>query len=308
MTSPMVPTPVRGQLLYQPGDLAKVGQIMIIESLPDGEMKTGKRLWEDLADHCTEHPVDIKIGYCEASSAADFFGYLDDLRTNIEETGRNAILQIECHGNDDGLGLADGSFLPWADIKPKLEAINLISRFNLLLILGCCYGGYFGWTSRLTERAAFCMYLGPNSRLTARMLSDGLRAFYKTLLLERDMTAAVNGMLAAVPDMPYFLSTAEGLFHLGFAAYIRDMATGQALTDRAVALVDLMRKANTNPLPSAEAVATAIKERERPGFESLRRHYFAIDLFPENDARFRLTYEDAVRSSESPSPFVDVSK
>jgi hypothetical protein len=37
-------TPVRKQLLYQPGELAKVGQIWIIESLGADDFKTGKRL------------------------------------------------------------------------------------------------------------------------------------------------------------------------------------------------------------------------------------------------------------------------
>jgi hypothetical protein len=213
-TPTSLPSTTRRQLVYKPGDLAKVGQIWIIESLPAGELKTGKRLWEELSDHCTAHPVNIRIGYCEAPSAAVFFGYLDDLRADIEATGRNAIVQIECHGNQQGLGFADGSFSPWPDIKPKLEAINLASRVNLIVVLGCCYGGYFGQTTRLEERSAFCVYLGPNSELTAGMLSDGFLAFYKALLLERDITAAINGMVAAVPNMPYFFATADGLFQI----------------------------------------------------------------------------------------------
>lgn len=300
----MIPSPIRKQLLYQPGELAKVGQIWIIESLPEGESKSGKKLWDELDDHCTAHPVSLRIGYCEANSATEMLGYLDDLRADIEATGRNAILQIECHGSGDatGLILADGSYLGWDELKPSLEAINIASGFNLVLVLGCCYGGYFGQTTRLQERAAFCVYLGPNSSIAAGMLFDGLRAFYKGLLIERDITAAVNAMLAAVPAMPYFFATAAGLFHLGFAAYIRDQATGQPLADRAEALVQKCRDAQISPLPTAEDFAGAIKERERPEFERLRRYYFAIDLFPGNEARFQLRYEDAVRDAAMPDP------
>jgi hypothetical protein len=294
---------VRKQLLFQPGELAKVGQIWIIESLGADESKTGKRLWEDLSDLCVAHPTDLGLAYCEASSGADMLGYLGDLRASIVATGRNTILQIECHGSEDatGLILADGSYMGWDELKPELEAINIASGFNLVLVLGCCYGAYFGQTTRLQERAAFCVYLGPNRELSAGMLSDGLGAFYKGLLLERDITAAVNSMVAAVPDMPYFFSTAEGLFHLGFAAYIRDLATGQPLIDRAEALVQIARDAHAERIPTTEEMVRAIKERERPEFDQLRRHYFAIDLFPGNDPRFRLTYEDAVRASEKTS-------
>jgi hypothetical protein len=297
--------PVRKQLLFQPGELAKVGQIWIIESLGADDSKTGKRLWEDLSDLCVAHPMDLGLAYCDASSGEDMVGYMGELRANIAATGRNAILHIECHGSEDatGLILADGSYIGWDELKPQLEAINIASGFNLVLVLGCCYGGYFGQTTRLQERAAFCAYLGPNRELSAGMLSDALGAFYKGLLVERDMTAAVNAMVAAVPDMPYFFSTAEGLFHLGFAAYIRDLATGQPLVDRAEALVQMARDAQAERIPTIEEMARAIKERERPEFDRLRRHYFAIDLFPGNDARFRLTYDDAVRAAEKPDPF-----
>jgi len=299
------PSISRVRSLNLPGTLAAIGQIWIIESLPDGEFKTGKRLWEELDDHCSAHPVNLRIGYMEAPSAEAMTGYLDDLRLDIHASGRNAILQIECHGSDDatGLILADGSYLGWDELKPKLEAINIASRFNLILVLGCCYGGYFGQTTRLQERAAFCGYLGPNRSLSAGDLFDGLRAFYIGLLLDRDMTAAINAMIAAVPNMPYFFATAEGLFHLGFSAYIRDQATGQPLTDRAEALLQLMREAQTEPMPTVGDVVRTIKEREEPEFERLRRHYFAIDLLPENETRFKLSYDDAVQASESPGPF-----
>ncbi len=225
---------------------------------------SGKRLW-----------VNLRIGYLEALSAAEMLGYLDDLRADIETTSRNAIVQIECHGSDDatGLILADGSYLGWDELKPKLEAINIASRFNLVLVLGCCYGGYFGQTTRLQERAAFCVYLGPNSSLSAGMLYDGLRAFYIGLLIERDMTAAINAMVSAVPTMPYFFATAEGLFHLGFAAYIRDLASGDPLIQRAEALVQLLAEAQTDPMPTIEDMVNAIKERERPEFERAEHNH-----------------------------------
>ena len=232
-------------------------------------------------------------------------GYLHDLRLDVQASGHNPILHIECHGSDDatGLILADGSFLSWDELKPKLEGINIASKFNTVLVLGCCYGGYFGQTTRLQERAAFCAYLGPNRSVSAGMLFDGLKCFYRGLLLERDMTAAINSMVTGAPSMPYFFATAEGLFHLGFAAYIRDLATGEPLVERAQALVQLMRETGTDPLPTTDDVARAIKNLERPEFERLRRLYFCLDLFPENEGRFRLTYGDAARAATGSPPF-----
>jgi hypothetical protein len=89
-TDTEIPNLLRRQALYQPGGRAKIGQILIIESLPEVEMKTGRRLWQDLDDHCTAHPANIKIGFCQAPSSADFLGYLDDLLIDIEKSRLNA--------------------------------------------------------------------------------------------------------------------------------------------------------------------------------------------------------------------------
>jgi len=65
----------------------------------------------------------------------------------------------------------------------------------------------------------------------------------------------------------------------------------------------MVRDTHAARIPTTEEMVRAIKEREGPAFERLRRYYFAIDLFPENNARFRLSYDDAVLTAAGPGPF-----
>jgi hypothetical protein len=219
---------------------------------------------------------------------------LEDLRIDVERTHRFPILDIECHGLSDlsGLCLSDGSSASWDILKSYLLAINLASKFNLFLIMGCCNGGYFGQVSRLEETSAICGYLGPNSDVGDVDLLKALRAFYTELFTVFDVTLAMNSLRAAVPGFPYFYTTAEGLFRLGAEGYIRDCANPRALRERARSLVENLRLASNPRVPSINQMMRTLKELERPHLESCIRAFFALDAIPENRDRFRLTYGD----------------
>jgi hypothetical protein len=285
---------VHTHLFYNPGELAKVGQIWIVDSLGDDDRQTGRRLREDLEDHITVRNLTVPVIFRRVCDPTALLSSLDELQTDIEKTGRNAILHLECHGstNCSGLVLRDGSYVPWDDLKPRLQAINLASRFNLFLILGCCNGGYVAQIARLEEPAAFCALLGPNNELGERDLLDGLRAFYTELLTVRDATAAFNALRTAVPDFPYFYTTAEGLFRLGFAAYIREETTAEQLSRRAQSIHQRLRDSGHPDPRELKRISQTLKDLEKPEFDRCRRAYFALDLYPENEARFTVSYDD----------------
>ena len=70
-----------------------VSSYLVTAILGDADMRLSKALagaaraapmteWEDLSDLRNAHQIDLKIAYCEAGSAADMFGYLDDGTTS----------------------------------------------------------------------------------------------------------------------------------------------------------------------------------------------------------------------------------
>ena len=222
---------------------------------------------------------------------------LEELRVSVAATGLNPILDIECHGDDDlGLQLADGSRIAWDELKTALEAINLAARFNLILVLGCCYGAYFGREARLHEHAAFVAYIAPTDRIEVKTLAAGLHAFYEELFTSFDITNAINAMRAAAPEFGYLYSTAYGLFRSVFAMLIREDGTGEGLRRRAAAIAERAR-IESGRIVDVDEVARFLRAREPDDFDRLRRTYFALDLFPENSHRFPLTYADVHREA-----------
>jgi hypothetical protein len=286
---------VQRQLYHEPGPLAQIGQLWIVESMPPGELRAGENLCDAMAGILHTAALSLPVIFRKPTSATELLAILDELHADVIATGRSPILDIECHGNQEGLGMADGSFVTWERVKPKLEAINLACRFNLILLLGCCHGGYFASTTRLHERSAFCAYVGPTESVAAGSLYDGFLAFYQSLFKDRDLTTAMQAMRAAVPGIPTIAATAMGFFRLAFASYIRNWNNEKTLLKRAKAIREKGRREK-----SIQEWSHELKERTRPEFERCRRIYFAIDLFPENDARYALNFEIAQSDAAKP--------
>jgi hypothetical protein len=287
----------RLQLFNDPGELGKIGQVWFIESLADDDIHTGRRLREDLEDLRTARRLKLRVVLRRAANRAEFSAALEELRASVVATGLNPILDIECHGDDDlGLQLADGSLVAWDELKAKLEAINVYARFNLILVLGCCYGAYFGREARLYERAPFVAYIAPTERIEVRILAAGLHAFYEELFTSFDISNAVNALGAAAPGFGYLYSSALGLFRSVFGMLIREEGSVEGLRRRAQAMVQ-RAQAESGKTLDVDELARFIKAREPEQFEQLMRTYFAFDLFPENAARFPLTYADVQRDA-----------
>jgi hypothetical protein len=288
----------RIQLFNEPGELGKIGQVWFVESLADDDpTHIARRLREDLEDLLTARRMKLRVVLRTPANRAQFFAVLEELRTSAVATGLNPILDIECHGEDDlGLQLADRSRVGWDELKTGLEAINLAACFNLILVLGCCHGAYFGREARLYERAAFNAYIAPTDRIKVGTLEAGLHAFYAELFTSLDINNAINAMRAAAPEFGYMYSTAYGLFRSVFGMLIREDGMGEGLSRRAAAIAERAR-IESGRLVDADEVARFLKAREPDDFDRLRRTYFALDLFPENDRRFPLTYADVQRDA-----------
>jgi hypothetical protein len=286
------------------GELAKVGQVWIIESLADDERHTGRAIREHLLDLFAARNLPLKVTFRAVTSATELLACLDELRSDVERTRRYPILDIECHGLNDfsGLCLGDHSVVLWETLKRPLQAINLASRFNLFLIMACCNGGYFGQTARLEEMSAVCAYLGPNADISGKSLLHALSAFYTQLFTVFDAIVAIDSLRAAEPNFPYFYTTAEGLFRLGGEGYLRDCANGKALRERARLLIERLRFAGNRQVPSINEMVRTLRGFERPHFERCRRAYFALDVIPENERRYKVTYDDLVRGASRRRP------
>jgi hypothetical protein len=248
------------------GSVGAINQIVIVESLPHGELRTGRLLHEDLEPMALSYGRNLQLHYKMTDSAATFEALLIDLWAFVDIDHRAPGLQIECHGGPKGLEFADGSKMEWRDLKPLLANINHASRMNLILVLSCCYGGYFAAECRYDELVPFAWILGPANTVNAFPLFSLMTNFWSAALARRDVTDALTTASEAAPDIPYASFSAVGIFRLALASWIRRRIS-EGLSDL---------------------------RAEEPMFDRLRTTFFGLDEFPENASRFGVTYAEVL--------------
>jgi hypothetical protein len=250
------------------GPLGEIAMVVIIESLPDGQLKTGQRLRDDLELIAISLGNIFAVRYVTARSSDDRESLLDQLRAFVVESGGIGLcLHIECHGGKDGIELADGSQMSWTRLGPLLANINRALRMNLILWLACCFGGYFVLACRYHETAPFVCIVGPGSEISQGTLLALTCTFYTELFRARDVTTALTIAGSVRPDISFINFSAIGVFRVALAARIKSAA------------------------PESRARIRAIEE---PLFDRWRRIFFALDEFPENADRFAITYAEVL--------------
>lgn len=261
---------VRAQLYPANRQLLTIGQLLIIDSIPDGELQTARRLREDVETFSAEIARAFPVSYARVRTSIELFAAIESLRRDVETTGQFPVIHFECHGSPLGLALASGEHVSWRQLRPHLVLLNLAAHVNTLVVFACCYGAFFAGTFDPGDRAAFAAVFGPNAKLSAGVLEDAFRAYHRALLGTANATAAIEATRVTAPDWGYFYATAEGVFRLALAGYVRRA--------RAQGLEPLLPK----------------------HVQAWRIVYFGLDLFPANADRFVVTFDEICAAAAVP--------
>ena len=260
------------------GTLGAICAVVIIESLPAGDSPTGQRLRDDLEQFAISMGDLFAVRYVTARSADELESLLIELWAFVvESNGIGLCLQIECHGDKNGIQLADGSSMSWDRLRPLLVNVNLASRMNLIFWLAACHGGYFITACRYHETVPFTVLVGPGSEIDPSTLLAFTCTFYTELFKTRNLTEALTVAGAVRPDISYINFSAVGVFRVALAARIRRAPPELRVQVRAI---------------------------EEPQFDQWRKAFFALDQYPENADRFAITYAEVLAEVESEKPSV----
>lgn len=143
-------------------------KVYIIESLRSGN-DSDKRTGEDLKDTLRQMCVDKGISFAEfdyqyisINDKNDFTSICTEILKDVESNNKQPIIQLECHGYENGTGfaLSSGEKVTWKELFDCLRAINKASSNLLLLNLSMCFGdtviGYIDPTQRAPFRGIIC--------------------------------------------------------------------------------------------------------------------------------------------------------
>jgi len=271
-------------------DSNRFNQILVVDSIPNGELNTAKRLFEDIKTYASAYSPSPAVQYVRVESGDGFIQCVIKCRKDADERDIIPMLHIECHGDEDGFQFADGSLADWEELKLPITELNIATRLNLMIAVAACTGGALAKVMRMSDRAPFWGLIGPTKILTAVELEKAYRALYLTLLSTKSPAKAVQAMDGATTPGLFWRTTSQGLFEKVWASYKKEHCNPVALESRAKRMREQLELASVLPLRTTDELKSGLLAHEPKSFERFRKTFFMCDLFPEHSTRFTVEY------------------
>lgn len=208
-------------------------KIWVIESLPSGEMRTGKNLFENQLENAKQVQQGLVIDFADPITKCELFDALGEIR-NEALSGTYPIIHFDCHGCENGLETASGELVKWDEIREILIEINRSTRLNLMIVIAACNGAHLIKTSTKLDAAPFWAIIGPKKKVSAGHIQDNFGRFYESFLSDLDGDKAINILNegAGRQDRVYHFLSAAGLFSRAYRAYYSNHCIGKGKKER----------------------------------------------------------------------------
>ena len=166
--------------------------IIIIESLPENDCKTGEILSAALKE---VHPDHSGIQYIPVACKNEFIDVMEEIKnTMLTHDGFRPIIDIETHGNTEVIGFADGSYMSWGDLMDILRGANEICKNELVVFLACCEGYHFIKSTTISKHSP-CGYLfSPQEKILVSDVIDATIEFFNDITANGDLDVAADLM------------------------------------------------------------------------------------------------------------------
>lgn len=272
-------------------DAGRFGRLIIVDSIPHGELNTAQNLRDDLHITAAAFSPTPALEYVRTESAGELLDLLQTLRDEVKGGAVIPALHIECHGDLDGFVLADGVFVEWDLLKTPLTELNVATELNLFITVAACVGGALAKVTRLGDRAPYWGLIGPAKDMMANELEVSFRALYSKFFETRSAVEALAAFEATTTPGTYLRTTAQGMFEKAWRHFKETHATPDALEARAESLIE-RQKALLAELQFTQAeLVRRFKAAEPVLYRRYVETYFMCDLYPGHRERFQPTTE-----------------
>jgi len=257
----------------------------VIDSIPQGETNTAKRLYEDIESYTNVYPDSPLPEYIRIDSGDDLLKVISDCRKLAISDDVYPMLHIECHGNEYGFQFADGSILDWPELKAPLTDLNEAMHLNLMIAVAACVGAALAKVITMGDKAPFWGLIGPTDSALPSELETPYRALYQAFIKDKSPEKAIAAFEKVAKEGLYWRTTAQGLFEKGWEYYKTTYCNETALEQR-------VAKMQTKVSHLDKAILKELLQKHEPiAFERYRRNFFMCDKYPENVDRFPIEYK-----------------
>lgn len=275
--------------------------VYVVESLRNTDRKTGEELYDEVIGPAGYRHSKLLTELVQPTNREEFFKAFHGFVEKAVKEDRWPLIHIETHANKDGLELTSGEFIRWSELKGVLQALNQASRFNVFVTVAACSGAYLASTLSPVDRAPVWAIIGPAERIGDDEVLEAFRAFYSEFLSSLDGNAALTALRAVETRQgrKYVFLPAETMFRSAYRRYIKEDCSEEELRLREVEILRISREMGLPDSVDDSVASTMIRSRladHRAFFEVFRQRFFMTDLYPENEGRFSVRYEDVAGS------------
>ena len=277
-------------------------EVVVIESLGTGDVSTGKVLADYVSTLDSFVALEIPISLHDCQSASDLRSLFATLTRDATVKGIGPLLHIECHGSVDGGGLvlANGDAIQWTELAPMLKALNIATKFNLLVFFAACNAFFFIEEMTSTQPSPVYALVAPSDEIDTGELMRGTRVYYRKLFESGDAGFALKGLRdEQLSAGRWYGKTAEEWFEDVIVNYVHSHCSKKAIAERARLLYQSQGPFNRQSVGKLKRGLGQLHADHAAFVGKYFQKCFCIDELPENISRFdnlRIRVESKVKS------------
>ncbi len=197
--------------------IGHIETIFIIESLANGELKTGSELYnETLEKHYKYYPEKenkLTIKLFTPDSKKEFFDSLNYIKYNCETSKLGILLHLEMHGGRDvGLQLSDGNIIAWKELSDILTYINLKTCNRLYICMATCFGRSIYNAIDIRRTSPYCGYISASKEIKPAQILEDYEVIYQNILESHNLIMAFEELQTKNPDSVFFYKDTDAVF------------------------------------------------------------------------------------------------
>lgn len=191
-------------------------RIIIIEFLSSEDIvKTGKALYDNILCYKKSESVLITGEYYPVSSKEEFINQLLCIYFSYRE-GEFITIDIESHGDEEGIGINGIEFLSWKYLYDYLRMINVKCGGLLVVTFSCCYGLAQVAALNPRERSPFFAFIASSRKMKPYELYNGFSKFFEVYNHPLELGKAIDSLNLYFTekgiDSPFLSATSVALY------------------------------------------------------------------------------------------------
>lgn len=172
-------------------DVKRFG-VIIFESLPTNERKTGYSLYTTTLRYKQFEDNVLHLEYYDIENREDFFNILNKIVDEAVENNYFYFLHFEIHGYSGGINLKNNEDVEWQEIIPIIRKLNVHYKNALGLYLAVCKGATIMSNTDFNDRAPFGFIVANTDDLNQDEILLGFEKFYESFFYNLDAKIAVE--------------------------------------------------------------------------------------------------------------------